>query len=96
MVDVSGITSKAGDPQAEFVSLTLAPGPALGQPRRSVAAASLAANRSALIEGPSSCRDCRALASSAPADDDAHDTSFAGEQKRISVQFHQFFELFIQ
>ena len=29
MVDARGITSKAGDPQAEFVSLTLAPGPAV-------------------------------------------------------------------
>ncbi|WP_157773821.1 MULTISPECIES: hypothetical protein [Burkholderiales] len=96
MVDVSGITSKAGDPQAEFVLLTLAPGPAVGRSRRRFAVASLAANRIALIEGPSSRRDCRALASSAPADDDAHDTSFPGEQKRISVQFHQFSELFIQ
>ena len=29
MVDAGGIASKAGDPQAEFVSLTLAPGPAV-------------------------------------------------------------------
>lgn len=76
MVDARGITSKAGHPQAEFVSLTLAPGPAVGQSRRRVTAASLPANRSALIEGPSSRRDHRAPSSSAPADDDAHDTSF--------------------
>jgi len=83
MVDAKGITSKAGDPQAEFVSLTLAPGPAVGQSRRRVAAASLAANGSALIEGLSSRRDCRALASSAPktADDHAHDTSFSGRSE---------------
>ena len=29
MGDAGGIASKAGDPQAEFVSLTLAPGPAV-------------------------------------------------------------------